>query len=132
MDKEDDGGPAGKRLDVGYKRPPVEHRFKAGQTPPPRKKRIVEPESTTRCLLRILREERRLIRGKNVVWLTNATLLVEIAFQLAEKGNATVSRALTSYLMANDEPEQFDDQIRIEMDPDGPSGTFSYIVRRKV
>ena len=26
-----------KRTDVGYKRPPVEHRFKKGQKPPPRK-----------------------------------------------------------------------------------------------
>ena len=132
MDDEDVGRPTTKRTDVGYKRPPIEHQFKAGQKPPPRKKRADKPESMTQSLTRILREERRLKRGKKVVWLTNATLLVEVAFQLAEGSNSAVARALTGYLMAGDKPEVYGEQGRIEYDPDGKSGAFHYIVRRKV
>ena len=132
MDNKNEGGPTPKRTDVGYKRPPVEHQFKPGQTPPRRKKRANKPESATQCLARILGEERRLKRGGKAVWRTNASLLVEIAFQLAEGGNAAVSRALTDYMMADDEPEQFSDQPRIEYDPEGVSGVFDYTVRRRV
>lgn len=132
MSDEDVVRRAKKRTDVGYKRPPVEHQFRAGQKPPPRKKRAEKPESMTRCLTRILREERRLKKGVKAVWLTNATLLVEVAFQLAEGGNSAVARALTGYLMAGDAPEAFSDQAQVEFDPDGEPGVFHYVVRRKV
>jgi hypothetical protein len=95
--------PTPKRSDVGYKRPPVEHQFKRGRKPPPRKKRPASQNvSPTRIM--ILREEVRVDRGRKVHWMTNAALLVEVAFQLAEKGNPTVTRALVDYLMAGEPP----------------------------
>lgn len=132
MDDEVEFPPTPKRTDVGYKRPPIEHQFKPGQAPPPRKRRTAKPESATQCLARILREERRLKIGGKAFWHTNASLLVEVAFRLAEEGNASVSRALADYMMAGDKPEQSSDQGRIEYDPDGKSGVVHYKVRRKL
>ncbi len=132
MDNENEGGPTPKRTDVGYKRPPIEHQFKPGHTRGRRKKRADKQESATQCLARILGEERRLKRGGKTVWCTNANLVVEIAFQLAEGGNAAVSRALADYMMAGDEPDQASDRSRTEYDPDGVSGVFNYTLRRRI
>jgi hypothetical protein len=133
MNGDDEEPRAGKRTDVGYKRPPAEHQFKSGQKPPPRKRRAGEPESTTKLLARILAEERRLGRGTNVRWLSNAYLLIEVAFQLAEEGNQGVARALAEYLLAADKPEPNDDpQPRVEEDPDGPTGVFHYARRVRI
>jgi hypothetical protein len=75
-----------KRTDVGYKRPPVEKQFKKGQKPPPRKKRVAKPLSTREILMKVLREERRVTRNGKATWVTNAELLMEIAFQLPRRG----------------------------------------------
>lgn len=127
-----DDCPTPKRTDVGYKRPPKEHQFKKGQKPPPRKKRAQEPESFSRCLSKILGEEKRLKRGNGARWYTNGFLVLEVAFQLAENGNSTVSRALADYLMAQDRSDSVDDQLRIEHHRDGPTGIFNYTVRHRI
>lgn len=127
-----DDFPTTKRTDVGYKRPPVEHQYKPGQKQPPRKKHAQKPQSTTQCLTKIMGEERRLKRGKRARWYTNASLVLEVAFQLAEEGNSTVSRALADYLMAADKPDAVDNEPRIEHDRDGPSGISRYLERRRI
>ena len=132
MSKANGGRPTAKRTDVGYGRPPIEHQFKAGQKPPPRKKCARKPPSVRQSLTRILGEERRLMIGKKAGWYTNAFLLIEVAFQLAEKGNSTVSRALADYLMACDAPEAFSDEPKIEYDRDGPGGVFNYTRRVRI
>ncbi len=104
MDNENDEPPTAKRTDVGYKRPPVEHQFKFGQKPPPRKKRTLVKISASQSLARILAEERRIVVGKKARWLPNGHLLIEVAFQLAERGNSAVARALAGYLLAGDGP----------------------------
>lgn len=93
--------PCAKRKDVGYKRPPREHQFKPGQKPPPRKKKPT-PRNVTQTLEIILREERRLDRGGKPQWITVGAMLVEKAYQLAEQGNPTLSRALVDYLMSKE------------------------------
>ncbi len=132
MHNENDGHPTAKRTDVGYKRPPVEHQFKAGQKPPPRKKHALVKVSTSKSLARILAEERRIMIGKKVRWLPNGHLLIEVAFQLAEKGNSTVARALAGYLLAGDGPEPLTNETLVEHDRDGPAGVFHYTQRVKV
>lgn len=129
MEDKDQAPHPAKRTDVGYKRPPVEHQFKVGQKPPLRKQRAVKPLSTTKLLAKILGEERRVKRGAEVRWHSNAYLLIEVAFQLAEEENSTVARALAEYLMAGDQPEVPNDQPVVEADPDGPTGVFHYIRR---
>ena len=64
-----------------------------------------EPQSITQTLTKILAEERRLERGNKARWYSNAELVIEVAFQLAENGNSSVMRALTDYLLASDKPE---------------------------
>ncbi len=119
MKNEQANAPRGpKRNDVGYKRPPVETQFKKGQKPPPRKKREAKILNATEILAKILAEERRVTRAGKMVWETNAALLVEIAFQLAEKGNPTLSRALTDALIAEDKPQPWIDEPRFVTDPD--------------
>jgi hypothetical protein len=98
-----------KRSDVGYKRPPVEHQFKPGQKPPPRKPRSTKPRSRAQLLATILREEVRVEIGGKVRWCTRAELLVLIAFQLAERGNASVARALTDFLLAQEDPVEWEE-----------------------
>ncbi len=132
MENETDPHPRAKRKDVGYKRPPVEHQFKPGQRPAPRKKHSQKPASATQLLTMILSEERRLKRGSKARWYTNAFLLIEVAFQLAEKGNSTVARLLAEYMMAGDKPEVQNDQPLLVSDPDGESGVRTYVVRRRV
>jgi len=125
-------GTTAKRTDVGYRRPPVEHQFKPGQKPPPRKKRERTTLGTTQTLTMILAEKRRLVRGNKVRWYSNAELIIEVAFQLAEKGNSTVMRALADYLMAHDKTELISDEPLVEYQPDGPGGVFHYTRRVRV
>ena len=96
--------PEGKRSDVGYKRPPLEHRFKPGQKPPPRKKRPPKAQTRPELLMRILQEPQRVQVGPKVRWCTKAELLLLVAFQLAEKGSPSVLRALVDCLMTGEEP----------------------------
>ncbi len=132
MDNENDEHPTDKRTDVGYKRPPVEHQFKAGQKPPPRNKRALVRVSASQSLARILAEERRIMIGKKVRWLPNGHLVIELAFQLAEKGNSAVQRALVGYLLAADGPETSSNETIEEYDPDGECGVFHYTQRVKI
>lgn len=132
MDDANEGPKPAKRTDVGYKRPPVEHQFKPGQQPPPRKQREKKDLGTAQMLTKILAEKRRLVRSKKARWYSNAELIIEVAFQLAEKGNSTVTRALADYLIASDKPEAYSDEPRIEFDPDGPSGVFHHTRRVRV
>lgn len=119
-----------KRTDVGYKRPPREHQFKAGQKPPPRKGKPSR-RTVTETLMMILKEEVRVMRDGAPYWFTNAALVIEKAFQLAEKGNPTLSRALVDYLLAGETPLSRNDEPIIIMDPDGEfQGSYHYI--RKV
>jgi hypothetical protein len=48
--------PKGNRTDVGYKRPPPETRFRKGQKPPPRKKKVVTPFSARDLFWKVLQE----------------------------------------------------------------------------
>jgi hypothetical protein len=132
MDDTDHTRTTAKRTDVGYKRPPVEHQFRPGQKPPPRKKQENKSLRFEQLLTKILAEKRRLVRGNKAHWYSNAELLVEVAFQLAEKGNSTIMRALTDYLMASDKPEASSDEPLIEYDPGGPGGVFNYTRRVRV
>lgn len=129
---ENDQAPTTKRTDVGYKRPPREHQFKAGQKPPPRKRRANKPQSNAQVLAMILGEERRLTQGKKARWFTNGELVMEVAFQLAENDNSTVARALADYLLASDKPEVVDDMPLLEYEPEGPTDIFHYIRRVKI
>lgn len=132
MENETNARPGAKRNDVGYKRPPVEHQFKPGQKPPPRKKHVQKPATVFQLLAKILSEERRLKRGTKAGWYTNAFLLIEVAFQLAEKGNSAVSRLLAEYMIAGDKPEALSDQPELVHDPDGEAGVRTYVVRRRL
>ena len=114
-----------KRSDVGYKRPPVEHRFKPGQKPPPRKKRAAKPKSRAQLLAMTLREEQRIEIGGKVRWCTKAELLLLVAFQLAERGNPSVSRALADYLLAHEEPVEWNET---RMQINYPEGAQTYKV----
>ena len=89
----------GKRIDVGYKRPPVEHQFKPGNKPRPRKKRSTKRPSDLELVIKLLNEQQRVEIGGKVRWCTKARLLIMVAFKLAEKGNPTLSRALTDLLL---------------------------------
>jgi hypothetical protein len=132
MDGEPQDPEATKRTDVGYKRPPVEHQFKLGQKPPPRKPRPDRPLHGAQLLRKILAEERRLKRGAKVFWRTNASLVVEVAFRLAEEGNSAVRRALADYLLVEDELQKCDDQPLVEVDVNGPSGVYFYTRRVRI
>ena len=121
-----------KRTDVGYKRPPVEHQFKAGQKQPPRKNVLSNQRRASDCLASILAEEIRVMRDGKPEWRTNGSLILEVAFRMAEEGSTTVLRALTDHLIASDPPEIVSDQPRIEFDPDGESGVKTCVIRRKV
>ena len=84
-----------KRSDVGFGRPPIEYQFKLGHKHRPRKKKetLVEvPMSET--LRKVLNEERRVVVGGKVRWVTCADLVIMRAWQEAEKGSATLRREM--------------------------------------
>lgn len=118
-----------KRKDVGYKRPPREHQFKPGGKPPPRKKKV-RPPNVTETLLMILREEHRLMPGGKPRWITTGAMLVEKAYQLAEQGNPTLSRALVEYLIASEEPPNATDNQVYLSDPDSKDPGVHHYIRR--
>jgi hypothetical protein len=66
-----------------------------------------------------------------VRWITNAACLLEVAFQLAEKGNDTLSRDLLDCLLASETPPTTSEEPVIIWDPDSEfSGTHHFV--RKV
>jgi len=87
-----------KRTDVGYKNPPVEHRFSADNQPLRRKKRTPRSLHPAEILMKILAEEHRVEINGKVFWYTKGRLLIMTAFKLAEKGNPTLSRNLADLL----------------------------------
>lgn len=92
-----------KRADVGYKRPPVEHQFKKGQKPPPRKpKAKAEKESSRELLERLLNEPRRVVIDGKPAWRTTATLVMHRAYEAAEQGNHTLQRLLSELHFAGE------------------------------
>ena len=119
MDEEDAGKPA-KRQDVGYKRPPPEHRFKKGQKPPPRKKKAVPDEVPISEVLRmVLHERRRATIGGRVMWVTGGELVIRKAYQEAEKGKAMLRRELARLLLSL-ESGTCEDPMKVVVDPDAP------------
>lgn len=92
-----------KRTDVGYKRPPVEHQFRKGQKPPPRKAKETSAKlSPIEILWHILKDCRPVVRKGKRVWISNTELILHKAFELAERGNPTMQRAVTALLLALD------------------------------
>lgn len=88
---------------VGYKRPPQEHRFKKGGRPPPRKPKPDPREETPGDILwRVLQEQRRITNGQKVQWVSNAQLIVRRAFELTNKGNNALGRLLIGLTMAGE------------------------------
>lgn len=118
-----------KRTDVGYKRPPIEHQFKPGHKPAARKKKSA-PATVTQALMKILSEETRIERNGKPEWVTNAVLLVDVAFQLAEQGNPTLSRTLLDYLVASEKSAKPIDEPIILLDPDSDYHGVQHINRR--
>ena len=112
--------PSGTRTDVGYKRPPVETRFKKGQKPPPRKKKVVAQLSMKDVFWKVLQEQRRFVVDGKAAWVTTADLVARRAFLEAEKGSPTLSRLLNQLLLASDDPaEEEMPEIICEPDYDG-------------
>lgn len=117
---EDQDGELAKRQDVGYKRPPPEHRFKAGQKPPPRKKKAVPDEVPISEILRkVLHEPRRATIGGKVKWVSSAELVIRKAYQEAEKGKAMLRRELARLLLSLD-GGTCTEAFKVIIDPDTP------------
>ena len=105
--------PKSTRLDVGYKRPPAEHQFKAGQKPPPRKPKPPPPANGRDMLWRLLQEERRVTTNGKTQWMTVAQIIVAQAHSLAEKGNSLCQRLLTRLILGTSEEHDGSPEIRI-------------------
>ena len=113
-----------KRTDVGYKRPPAEHQFKLGQKPPPRKKRVIASPSRTQLLMKILNEEQRVQIDGRPRWCTNAELVLMVAFQLAENGNATIARLLIDNLWTDEVPVSENEPVTFITPPGEPTRAY--------
>ena len=124
---------AGKRRDVGYGRPPVEHQFKPGQKPPPRKaKAKKEPfKSPLAALWKVLQEQRRIVVNGKAIWLSNAELILRTGFELAEKDdNATISRLVADLMLVGEDPQQLESAHQTVFDEDAVAGSMTYVVRK--
>lgn len=121
--KKDDEDPT-RGYEVGYKKPPVEHQFKKGEKRKPRKKPDAGAVSLTEIYWRILQERHRVPRGSKFVWMTKAELILEQAFQLAERGNPTLNRRLMDLLLVVDPKSEEQLGYRIESDRDAPTALF--------
>ncbi len=107
----------GRRTDVGYKRPPVETRFKNGQAPPPRKKKHRSKQSDpTQTFWEVLQEPRRARINGKARWPTTSELIVRTAFIEAEKGSPVLQRLLNQLLLGKGIPEE--DRIQVHIYPD--------------
>jgi len=96
-----------KRTDVGYKRPPVETRFKKGERPPPHKRKQASKENDPRLVFwRVLQEPRRATINGKVRWATTAELVVRRAFIEAEKGSPALQRLLNQLLLAKEKSSE--------------------------
>lgn len=106
-----------KREDVGYKRPPKEHRFKKGNKPKPRKPKF-EPEdlSIPRILWAVLNEDVRIGQGRNVKYMRTSDLLVRKVLELAEKGDTSMGKLAFELLMLGQTPGQDEPETYLTMD----------------
>ena len=106
-----------RRTDVGYKRPPVETRFKKDHAPPPRKKKHRSKQNDpTQTFWEVLQEPRRALINKKIRWATTSELIVRTAFIEAEKGSPVLQRLLNQLLLGKGIPEE--DRIEIHFCPD--------------
>ena len=114
------GGPA-KRSDVGYKRPPREHQFKEGEKPPPRKKKDTRREvPVSETFRKVLEEQRRVVVGGKVRWVTCADLVIMRAWQEAEKGSATLRREMLRLSLSSEAPA-LEQAPLVVTDPSAPA-----------
>lgn len=117
---------AAKRDDVGYKRPPREHQFKKGQKPPPRKKKDpFRAQSMSGAFRKVLTEDRRVVMGDKVRWVTSAELVMMRAWQEAEKGSATLRRELIRLLLSTEAPDA-DLSPLVTTDPSAPASATDF------
>lgn len=124
MTEENEGSSAKpKRTDVGYKRPPVETRFKKGQKPPPRKKKNDAPQRVEDIFWAVLQESRRVVIDGKVCWISNAELITRRAFIESEKGSSTLQRLLSQLLLSS-APGEESEQMPIVFLPDDDEGEF--------
>lgn len=119
MSSESDDPPL-KRTDVGYKRPPIETRFKKGQKPPPRKKKTTPSFDAKELLWMILQERRRVVIEGKAVWLTNAELIGRRAFIEAEKGSPVLLRLVNQFILSV-EPGEDSQMPEVIVEPDHES-----------
>ena len=108
-----DDGATSKRADVGYKRPPVETRFKKGQKPPPRKKKAAPEFSAHDLLWKVLHDTRRVNHNGEVRWLTNAELIVRAAMLEAEKGSSVLHRLLARFWLFEEDGSAIEEVIPV-------------------
>jgi hypothetical protein len=113
MSTENPTTPKSTRLDVGYKRPPAEHQFKAGQKPPPRKPKPPPPANGREMLWGLLQEQRRVTTNGKTQWMTVAQIIMMQAHSLAENGNAACQRLLASLMLSTSEPYDGSDEIQV-------------------
>lgn len=114
-----------KPTDVGYKRPPVEHRFSSDNQPKARKKQkeVAKPPTVVELIIKILDEEHRVEIGGKVHWHTKARLLLMTAFRLAENGNPTLSRALLDLFLKNTDSSSVNEPLLQTQRKDGTWST---------
>lgn len=108
-----------KRTDVGYKRPPLEHRFKPGQKPPPRRKRTPPTMTPAQLLQLLLRERRHVVDtdGK-AKWMAVGEIIMRNAWTLAEKGNLSIRRRFDQLVLKDPPEERPQEMPRIVLKPD--------------
>ena len=124
-----EAGGSGKRSDVGYGRPPPEHRFKKGQKPPARKKKDKPTKVQLREVLRkVLQERHRVVLNGKTRWVSAVELVLRRAYQEAEKGNATLRRELTTLLFSSEE-RGAEPAMLVIADPTAPSSATGLQLR---
>lgn len=119
-----------KDYEVGYGRPPVEHRFKKGQKPPARKRRRKDATSPQVLLWQILNEQKRVELNGEVRWLSASEIIIRKAFALSDAGSSTIQRLLTAVVLAEAEGEG-DEQPRIETNPEAEVASI-WTERRRI
>lgn len=119
-----------KPSDVGYKKPPIEHRYKVGHKHPPRKKKKKSGEvPMSETLRKVLNEERRVDLGGKVRWVTCAELIIMRAWQEAEKGSAALRREMLRLSLSFEGPAHEQAPLVIT-DPSAPASTTEFRLMR--
>lgn len=131
IDKESN---AVRRGDVGYCRPPVEHQFKSGQKPPPRRAKAKKKPSKSPldAFWKVLHEQRRIIVNGKAVWMSNAELIVRKGFEFAEKDdNPTISNLVADLMLAGEDAQELTTPNQTIFDPNATPGSTTYRVRTR-